>query len=403
MTQLRFHSLFFISVFFISNLVTLIQSETISQNENASTLPKFYSPNNSKNSKHEVEKFYENMKIKINYDTCWKTALNILHAGCENMDDFEQRKIAYFFMICHLEASGRGLAPEETCSEMAPSKSENFETLASHEQKTAVENFENSENSGSKTENPHNLLKSCLQKLTPSNFQIYTEFFTHTHDLCHHLQQAFWIQATENTINKLTSQSDDLTQKLLDSSTLALKTLEIQKSIESYSEKLVDNEKMYQSSFDELKNWIQSDIVSKFSDDLFKVYDMIYKNSEFLNKIIFYFIGMIVIFIITSVNAAVKNCRFFCLMILFCCLSLEYYLFNSNFEADLLKIYYLRKITAGLMLMNLVYHQFSYKNYNRLHSKKLSELQNELTFLRSNMALVLKNVKMIQKRTQKRT
>ena len=127
--------------------------------------------------------YYEELKTKVQYSDCWAESLKMLTSGCSKMCDEEQRRIAYQFTFCHMKASGRKLP--EKCPLDEP-------------------------------------IKICTEKLPDLTFNVYTEFFTHVHDICYHLQQTHWQQQTENTVQKLASSSLLLSQQLEESENLAM-------------------------------------------------------------------------------------------------------------------------------------------------------------------------------------
>ena len=176
---------------------------------------------------------YDELKTKVKYSDCWAESLKILNSGCSKMCDDEQRRIAYQFTFCHMKASGRTLPP--TCLLTQP-------------------------------------IKTCTEKLPDLTFNVFTEFFTHVHDICFHLQQTYWQQQTEDTVQKLASSSLQLTRQLEESENLALKTLEYQKSVEGFTEKLVENELVQKTAFEDLREWIKSDVVLGLTSDIMSIH-----------------------------------------------------------------------------------------------------------------------------------
>ena len=124
------------------------------------------------------EKF-EEIRNTAEYSPCWKKALDELQSGCKSTSDHELRRLGLAFANCHFEGSGR---PTYPCP-----KDSNIRDCTSNE------------------------------NMDDSSFQIYTQFFTHTMNMCYFLQSTLWQQQTEGTINKLSEVSEEAVNKLEES------------------------------------------------------------------------------------------------------------------------------------------------------------------------------------------
>lgn len=120
-------------------------------------------------------------------------------------------------------------------------------------------------------------------------FNLYTQFFTHVESICYHIQQeSFQIQSAE-TIRLLTSSSISVLQQLENSKNIAEKTLEHQKTVEQFTEKLAQQELRQQNAFEELREWIKSDVVKTMADDLLQFHQLLNYNSNTIFGAMFYF------------------------------------------------------------------------------------------------------------------
>ena len=108
--------------------------------------------------------------------SCWVDALGVLNSSCKYMNDVEQSRLALAFANCHLERSGRQTYP---CP-------------------------------------PDSSIQECTNgdKMTDAAFQIYTEFFAHTSNMCYYLQSKVWQERTEGTIDRLSHTSYMAVEKL---------------------------------------------------------------------------------------------------------------------------------------------------------------------------------------------
>ena len=149
--------------------------------------------------KQEGKKKLEEIRNTAEYSICWKQALDSLHSSCRSMSDDDQRRLALAFANCHFESSNRGTYP-------CPKEVDISECTSK-------------------------------DKMDDAAFQVYTEFFTHSSNICYFVQSLMWQEATETTINKLSDASEQTVEKLEESleyhkqlsvkQTLALKNQEV--------------------------------------------------------------------------------------------------------------------------------------------------------------------------------
>ncbi|XP_031149040.1 uncharacterized protein LOC116045517 isoform X1 [Sander lucioperca] len=108
------------------------------------------------------------------YGGCWARALEYLDTRCRDMTSESQSLIALSFTYCHLSSSGRDFPPCPEGSEVS----------------------------------------RCTGGMDAVAFNTYTEFFTHTHSICHFLQSEAWQSRAENTMYRLTESSAGVAEQL---------------------------------------------------------------------------------------------------------------------------------------------------------------------------------------------
>ena len=119
---------------------------------------------------------YKELERDAENSQCWRAALDSLDSTCSKLTDTRQMRLALSFANCHLESTGRQTYPCTTAMDV----------------------------------------KDCINKdiMNDSDFQIYTQFYTHANNLCYYLQSRLWQQQTETTINRLSSTSQETVDKL---------------------------------------------------------------------------------------------------------------------------------------------------------------------------------------------
>ena len=114
------------------------------------------------------------------YGVCWTEALHLLERGCSQLNDQVQSRLALNFANCFLHQAG---------------------------QRTYL--------CGEKED-----IATCLRGIDSNAFSAYSNFFTHTQNMCQFLQQQIWHQETEGAIYDLTKTSSDVAKSLQNSSEL---------------------------------------------------------------------------------------------------------------------------------------------------------------------------------------
>ena len=86
---------------------------------------------------------YKELERDAENSQCWRAALDSLDSTCSKLTDTRQMRLALSFANCHLESTGRQTYPCTTAMDV----------------------------------------KDCINKdiMNDSDFQIYTQFYTHTH------------------------------------------------------------------------------------------------------------------------------------------------------------------------------------------------------------------------------
>ncbi|XP_071809895.1 uncharacterized protein [Asterias amurensis] len=110
------------------------------------------------------------------YGKCWTRALEQIQEGCKHLTDDEQSLMALGFTNCHLEKAGLRTYP---CD-------------------------------------PSQNIQDCLRQLKDDviAFNAYTEFFTHTQDMCFFLQSQVWHEQTESAVSRLVLSSEEVADKM---------------------------------------------------------------------------------------------------------------------------------------------------------------------------------------------
>ncbi|XP_028265190.1 uncharacterized protein LOC114438197 [Parambassis ranga] len=135
------------------------------------------------------------------YGECWARALEHLDVRCKDMTSESQGRIALRFTYCHLSSSGRDFP---ACAEESE-------------------------------------VSRCTAGMDAVAFNAYTEFFTHTHSICHFLQSDAWQSRAESTMYRLTESSAGVAEQLQSTRQMAEDLIEAQSAALQVQQELLTN------------------------------------------------------------------------------------------------------------------------------------------------------------------
>ncbi|KAM6924430.1 uncharacterized protein FYW49_004671 [Xenentodon cancila] len=139
------------------------------------------------------------------YGDCWSRALEQLETRCGDLTSDIQGHLALRFTHCHLRSSGRDF----------PSCPEDSE------------------------------VSRCTAPMDAVAFNAFTEFFTHTHAICHFLQSEAWQNRAETTMFRLTETSAGVAEELQSTRLMAKDLIEVQRAaLEAQKEILSNGEEL---------------------------------------------------------------------------------------------------------------------------------------------------------------
>ncbi|XP_036958579.1 uncharacterized protein LOC119022121 isoform X6 [Acanthopagrus latus] len=143
----------------------------------------------------------QSLAAQPRYGECWARALEHLDTRCRDLTSESQSRIALGFTMCHLSSSGRDF----------PSCPEGSE------------------------------VSRCTGAMDAIAFNAYTEFFTHTHSICHHLQSEAWQSQAEDTMYRLTESSAGVAEQLQSTRQMAAELIDAQSAALQAQQEILNN------------------------------------------------------------------------------------------------------------------------------------------------------------------
>ncbi|XP_030403157.1 uncharacterized protein LOC115643356 isoform X3 [Gopherus evgoodei] len=148
---------------------------------------------------------------------CWAGALGRLDAGCQQLGEEQQSRMALAFAHCHLQRSGR---PFPRCE------------------------------AGSS-------VRACTQHMDPVAFGVYTEFFTHAHSICYLLRSEAWQQRAESTVHRLVASSEGVAERLEETNQLAEQAARVQEATLRSQEEILHHGELLRQTLQDSSRGVQ--------------------------------------------------------------------------------------------------------------------------------------------------
>eukprot|EP00063_Salmo_salar_P028156 XP_014002991.1 PREDICTED: uncharacterized protein LOC106572929 isoform X1 [Salmo salar] len=326
-----------------------------------------------------------NLAAQPRYGECWSNALENIDARCRDFTVDIQSRIALLFTHCHLRKSGR---PFPAC----PEDSE---------------------------------VSSCTKTMDPVAFNAYTEFFTHAHSICRHLQSESWQHQAENTIHRCSgrltessagvveqlSSTQRMAESLVEAQSVALKSQEtIIRNGEELKHTLHHSTQGIRAVFDEMRLSAQEQQVA-FSEIFNRVaflQSFIMSESHTFTSLLYNSLGFLAAFFLTATQRTAPA-RF----VLFGLVVLNVYLERMLCRAVLdssepgyqqmeqisLLVSLLRRAMVLVGLLALVYVAVRYRNV----TKESLEILTQLKETRTSLELALQKAECLSEAVDRRS
>merc|ERR1719312_976172 len=310
------------------------------------------------------------------YGDCWKRALDDLDRGCKSLTDDKQSRMALSFANCFLAMSGQ---PTYPC------RSE--EAIA-----------------------------DCLKSVDSRAFASFSNFFTHTHNMCQFLQSQVWHETTQETIGTLSESSAKVARSIANWSQMQETILENQAATLDYQKQIAADgsalSQALESSRENAKQLMeefrtstdeQRALIFSIFDRVGKLQSLVVSEVSWIYSVLFYAGTLVLVHVMTATRRT-ADARFPLLMLftlnalverLICNLSLgeDMSLFpesglESVPETINFRIWLCRKASLASAILFLAYSVWSYQDYNVLNNAILKDIQAQNLELRTALHLM---------------
>lgn len=290
------------------------------------------------------------------YGKCWLNALTKVTEGCKRLTDDEQSRMALALTNCHLEKAGFTLYP---CDD-------------------------------------EQTISSCLSPMQTDGvaFNAYTEFFTHTQNICFFLQNQVWHEKTEQTVSKLAESSEIVADQLQVTSHLQAEMMQKQNTSIQNQNVILQNEEYLREAlkssaesvkdvFEEMKSSTnqQKLLFEKTFERVSEVQRIILGEFTWLHSLLFYTAAVLIIYMLTS-TPRTSGARLWLFLVLASSWLTERALFSwfeeSNEDTVYYNLWFCRKVFCVVCLLVLVVFAVMYKDYTQINHQLLLDLHRKL-------------------------
>lgn len=196
----------------------------------------------SENGRRQLELLQSDAEMP-KYGTCFTQAVRDLKSGCKRLTEDEQSRLALAFTNCFLDKSGLPIYPCSRDSNIA----------------------------------------TCLSTISTKAFTAYSNFFTHTQNMCYFLQAQVWQESTDWTIERLRDSSQMIIKSVEETLSAQQILAENQRLSLKYHKQVITNTSLLQKALETSKNNVK-EILEDFKTSTDEQKVLIYHVFERLSK-----------------------------------------------------------------------------------------------------------------------
>ncbi|CAD5117432.1 DgyrCDS6202 [Dimorphilus gyrociliatus] len=294
------------------------------------------------------------------YSECYTDALESLNIGCKYLTDDIQHRLAFKFFDCFREKLGRDLI---NCKEDED-------------------------------------IKDCYKRVGKDSD--YTDFFTHTNNMCYFLQSQIWYRNVNKATSRLIEKSQDIGQQLEDSRLKQKELIDLQekqinsgKEVKYLIETAGDGVSKLMTDFRE-NTFEQRNMIGEIFEKISSFQRLFFTESSWLYSMVYYSATMFLSYLLTSTKKT-SSSRFWIFSIFIMGLMSEYfltYISNSGLIFDShvpeifhKKISFIRGIFASVAIIVWAIMAYRFQDMDKVNNQlllKIQEQNEQLKFLLQN-------------------
>jgi len=315
---------------------------------------------------------YQQLALKANlprYGPCWMSALSLLSTTCSQLTDDTQARLALQFANCFLVQAGQQEYPCQEGQDIA----------------------------------------TCLEEVDNNAFTAYSNFYTHTQNMCYFIKSQEWQQLQEDTINKLSSSSAKVAMEMEESHHLQKEIALAQQDSLLYQKQLVEKGTFLNQALEASKGNVkdmleefrmstheQKNLIFEVFDRVSRLQNLVVSEVSWLYTVVFYSACLLVIYLVTATKRTADS-RLWLFFILSANFGLERLVISwslpgdgDNVAMDLgqlvsERIWLVRNMAIAISIAVLVVMAIRFKDLNLINNSLLEEIKKQNLDLKMSM------------------
>ena len=315
---------------------------------------------------------YQELSLKASlpkYGPCWLSSMSMLSSTCTHLSEETQARLALQFTNCFLIQAGQKDYPCKVEEDIA----------------------------------------ICLQDVDNNAFTVYSNFYTHTQNMCYFLKSQEWQEITDNTIQKLSSSSAQVAQELEESIQLNKEILVGQQDSLEYQRQLAAEgshlSKAIEASKSNVRSMLeefkmstneQKHLIFEVFDRVTRLQNIVVSEVSWLYTVVFYSASLLIIYLVTATRRT-EDSRLWLFLILSLNFGLERFVIfwslpedGENIAIDLSqmvsdRVWMVRNISIFISILVLVVMTIKFKDLNLINNCLLEEIRRQNQELKRSM------------------
>ena len=315
---------------------------------------------------------YQQLSVKARlpkYGPCWLSSLSTLSTTCDQLTDETQARLALQFTNCFLAQAGQ---QEYPCEE---------------EEDIAI----------------------CLQDVDNNAFTAYSNFYTHTQNMCYFIKSQEWQEMQDNTINKLSSSSAMVAREMEESINIQREIARAQQDSLIYQKQLAENGSYLNHVIEASKGNVrvmleefrmstneQKDLIFEVFDRVSRLQNLVVSEVSWLYTVVFYSACLLIIYLVTATKRT-ADARLWLFLILSINFGLERFVVSwslsgegENGVIDLTqtlsnRIWMIRNMAIFISVVVLVGMAVNFRDLNLINNALLEDIKKQNLELKMSM------------------
>ena len=248
-------------------------------------------------------------------------------------------------------------------------------------------------------------IAKCLETVDTNAWTSYSNFYTHTHNMCHFLKSQQWQELTQHTIGRLSDTSAQTVDRLEQSQQLQQQIAAGQQQSLDYHRQMIENGTYLSQAIEasrgnvkemmdefKLSTMEQRNMIFEVFDRVSRLQNLVVSEVSWFYTLVFYSFCLLIIYLVTATKRT-ADARLWLFLILSANFGLERLVVKlslpdevqaraSNMDVEMnelinQRVWMVRNCTVLVCFVTLVLTAIRFKDYNLINNKLLEDIQRQ--------------------------